>query len=94
MSAHIILGAVLHTRLQEPHGLGLAALAQAVSELVLQERRGRDERCGDCFESGLRLVCGRRKGGEVFEGEEGAEAGGERRRFRGEDLAEGKDGWV
>jgi len=39
MPAHIILRAILDTCFQKLHSLGLTALAQAVCELVLQERR-------------------------------------------------------
>jgi len=94
MPAHIILLAILNTSLQEPHRFGLAALAQAVRELVLQERGGGYESRGDRFEGGDGLVCGRREGGEVLEGEECAEAGCEGRGFGGDDVAEGEDRWV
>jgi hypothetical protein len=94
VSAHGILGAVFDTCLQVPHSLRLAALAKAVCELVLEESRGRHEGRGDRFESGDRLVCGRGLAGEVFEGEEGAEAGCEGEGFGCEGVAEGEDGGV
>ena len=40
MSAHIILSAIFNTCFQVAHSLRLAALAEAVRELVLQERGG------------------------------------------------------
>lgn len=91
MSAHIILSAILNTCFQVAHSLRLAALAQAVCELVLQKRGGRHESCGDRFDSRNGLVCGRREGGKVLEREEGAEASGQWRGFGGDDVAEGED---
>jgi hypothetical protein len=92
--AHGVLGAVFHARFQVPDGLGLAALPEAVGELVLEEGRGRHEGGGDGFQSGDRLVGGRGLAGEVFEGEEGAEAGGQGRGFGCEGVAEREDGGV
>ena len=92
--AHRIFSAVFDTCLQVANGLGLAALSEAVCELVLEESRRGDEGCGDRFEGGDRLVCGRGLAGEVFEGEEGAEAGCEGRGFGCEGVAEGEDGGV
>jgi len=94
VSAHGIFSAILDTCLQVPDGLGLAALAKAVCELVLEESRGRHESRGDRFESGDRLVCGRGLAREMFEGEEGAETGGEGGGFGCEGVAEGEDGGV
>ena len=92
--AHRIFSAVFDTCLQVANGLGLAALSEAVCELVLEESRGGDEGGGDRFEGGDRLVCGRGLAGEVLEGEEGAEAGCEGRGFGCEGVAEGEDGGV
>ena len=94
MPAHGILGTIFDTCLQVPHGLGLAALAKAVCELVLEESGGGYKGCGDRFEGRDRLVCGWGLAGEVFEGEEGAEAGGEGGGFGCEGVAEGEDGGV
>ena len=91
VSAHIILGAILDARFQEAHSLRLAALAQAVRKLVLQERRRRHQSCGDCFNGGNRLVCGWGESGKVLEREEGAEASGQRRGFGCDDVAQGED---
>jgi hypothetical protein len=92
--AHGILGTIFDTYLQVTHGLGLAALAKAVRELVLEKGGRGDEGCGNRFEGRNRLVCGRGLAGEVFEGEEGAEAGGEGGGFGCESVAEGEDGGV
>ena len=94
MPAHRIFSAVFDTCLQVANGLGLAALTKAVGELVLEKRGGGDEGCGDRFEGGDRLVCGRGLAGEMFEGKEGAEAGCEGRGFGCEGVAEGEDGGI
>ena len=94
MPAHRIFSAVFDTCFQVANGLRLAALSEAVCELVLEESRGGDEGGGDRFEGGDRLVCGRGLAGEVLEGEEGAEAGCEGRGFGCEGVAEGEDGGI
>lgn len=61
---------------------------------MLEERGRADERGGDGFEGGLGLFGRGVEAGQVLEGEKGAEAGGERRSFACEGVAEGEYGWV
>ncbi len=70
----------------------VARLAEAVGELVLEEGRRRRKGRGDGVDGGERL--GTAAGallGKVLEGEEGAEADGERRVFGAETLAQAED---
>lgn len=61
---------------------------------MLEKRGGGGQGGGDGVQGGNALVCGRREAGEVFEGEEGAEASGERGGFACEGGAEGENGGV
>lgn len=78
MATHGILGGVLDDDLQERDGVGVAGLAEAVGEFVLEQGgRGR-EGGGDGLDRGQGLVGGRLETGEVLEREEGAESARER----------------
>lgn len=87
MSAHRVLILLFEHSTEERHSSEVLRLSEAVGELVLEEGGRGSERCGDSVNGGD--SGGRRGGGEVLEGEEGAEALSEEYGFVGEDFAEG-----
>src|SRR5690606_7851017 len=91
--AHRVLGEILQHPRQVRDRRAVARLAQAVRQLVLEQRRGGGEARRDGLDGGQR---GRRAGRvlarDVLEREEGAEADRERGRLGCERRAEGCDG--
>lgn len=94
MAAHRVLFRVVHHMLEVCDGFDVLSLTQAVSQLVLEQGGGRRETSGDRFDGGDTVLCGRLQAGEVLEGEKSAESTSQGLRFRGQNLAQGRDSGI